>query len=1106
MIAVLLLAGCDVPETEKVFNNTKNYSAIEVFSLVYPEESGLYFINEVNEQPQLNILTYEYLYNGGGVALGDVNHDGLPDVFMTGNLFGGRLFLNKGNLKFEQISETAGVFVGGWSTGVTMIDINQDGYDDIYICRSLTDDINLRRNVLLINNQDNTFTDRAAEYGLDDPSFSHYASWFDYDNDGDLDMYLLNHRIDFHEALKLKYTTNDQGQKVRYKETDTAYVTDKLYRNNGNGSFTDVTSKAGLINRTFGLSVTTADINKDGWMDIYVGNDYADKDHIYVNNGDGTFTDRVDEMLFHMSKNSMGSDIADYNNDGLPDIISLDMMAEDNQRQKLLKGQDPYDLYHAAVNYGLGHQVMRNMLQLNNGNGTFSEIGQLAGVSHTDWSWSPLLADFDNDGWKDLFITNGLYRDLTDMDYRNYTSPQAINRFGGDVAGHALELTQLMPSNPVSNYIYQNQGDLTFEKKTSDWGLDQAAFSNGAVYADLDLDGDLDLITNNFNSEAFLYRNNAREQAEANNFLTVKLKGVPANPNGVGAKVTLSTITGRQYQEVSPYRGFASSGDPVAHFGLGGESSPVSLLVEWPNGKQQLLDNVEVNQRLEVSVDDAEDRRSDGPNSATPLLNPVKNRITQNFGHKEDGFIDFKREPLLEHMISNKGPFAAKADVNGDGLEDIYLGGSAGFAAQLYLRQPHGDFVKSMQPDFVKDKAHEDGQSLFLDVEGDGDQDLFVSSGGYAFPNGSAKYQNRLYLNDGKGNFKREVSALPDFRENSTAVAMHDFDKDGDMDLFIAGGTLPGSYPFAARSQLLINEGGSFKDVSDRLPNNGDLGMINDALWVDLNSDGEKELIIAGEWMPITVLRYKDSRFEKVNVNGLEHSSGWWNTLEAADIDGDGDMDLIGGNRGENSFYGASTDQPAIIYAKDFDNNSQVDPFPFYYFNDGQSHPKHLLDEVAKQYPAIRRKFSRYAPYAQATVDEFFSSGELKGAKQLKVETFSSTWFENTGDGDFKAHALPKPAQFSEVHGILPVDLNADGNLDLLITGNQFSTDVENGRSDASIGTVLIGDGTGKFSPLSVSESGFAVQGDTRGILQMGKEIFVMVNGGTPFGFRPSRQ
>lgn len=1098
---VLLLAGCDVPETEKVSNDTKNHSGIKLFSLMNPQESGLYFINEVNEQPQLNILTYEYLYNGGGVALGDVNKDGLPDVFMTGNLFGGRLFLNKGDLKFEQISETAGVFVGGWSTGVSMVDINQDGYDDIYICRSLTSDVNLRRNVLLINNQNNTFTDKAAEYGLDDPSFSHYASWFDYDNDGDLDMYLLNHRIDFKEALKLKYTTNETGREVRYEEdADTQFVTDKLYRNNGNGSFTDVTAEAGLINRAFGLSVTTADLNKDGWADIYVANDYADKDHIYINNADGTFTDKVDEMLFHMSKNSMGSDIADFNNDGLPDIISLDMMAEDNQRQKQLKGQEPYDLYHAAVNYGLGHQVMRNTLQLNNGNGTFSEIGQLSGVSHTDWSWSPLLADFDNDGYKDLFITNGLYRDLTDLDYRNYTSPQAINRFGGDVAGHALELTQLMPSNPVTNYLYRNEGDLSFSNQSKAWGLNETSFSNGAIYADLDLDGDLDLVTNNFNSEAFLFRNNSHEQGLAN-YLSVKLSGTPGNPDGIGSKITITTDQGQQYQELSPYRGYLSSGDPVVHFGLGEQESVSSVLIEWPGGKVQELTDVKANQRIGVSIDDALERKSQSSGNIPPLLSRVSNTLTQNYTYREDDFIDFKREPLLEHQISNKGPFLTKADVNGDGLEDIYLGGAAGMSGSLFLQTSRGDYQKSSQPAFTTDAAFEDGQALFLDADGDTDQDLFVSSGGYAFIQGSSAYQNRLYINDGKGGFSKAPNKLPDYRENSTSVILSDFDRDGNPDLFIAGGTLPSSYPHAAKSQLLVNKNGVFEDATDRLPHDGDLGMVNDALWLDVDNDGRDELVLAGEWMPLKVLKWSGSVFEEVDVDGFEHSTGWWNVLKAADMDGDGDLDLIAGNRGNNSFYGASKDQPATIYAKDFDQNGQVDAFPFYYFKGSESHPKHTLNEIATQYPAIRKKFTRYAPYSAARLEDVFTKAELNGALVLKAETFSSTYFENLGDGAFRQTALPNQAQFSEVHGILPIDLNEDGHMDLILTGNNYVADVEAGRTDASIGSVLLGNGRGEFTPLSALESGLSIPGDTRGVYQVGGQIYVLVNGGKPYGF-----
>lgn len=1093
------LIGCNSGAIEDPKGTVLEDDTPQVFSLVPSGESGLYFINEVQENNQMNILTYEYLYNGGGVAIGDINRDGLPDVFLSGNLFGGRLFLNKGDLKFEQISETAGVFQQGWSTGVSMVDINADGYDDIYICRSLASNTELRRNVLLINNQDNTFTDRAAEYGLDDPGFSHYASFFDYDRDGDLDLYLLNHRIDFKEALKLKYTTNEQGEEVRFEEeADTRYTSDRLYRNNGNGTFSDVTKAAGLINNAFGLSVTTADIDKDGWVDIYVANDYADKDHIYINNGNGTFTDKADEMLFHMSKNSMGSDIADYNNDGLPDLMSLDMMAEDNERQKMLKGQDPYDLYHAAVGYGLGHQVMRNTLQLNNGNGTFSEIGQLAGVSHTDWSWSPLLADFDNDGLKDLFITNGLYRDLTDLDYRNYTSSQAVNRFKGDVAGHALELTQLMPSNPIANYVYQNNGDLTFTKRSAAWGIDQPAFSNGAAYADLDLDGDLDLITNNFNSEAFLYQNNSREQ-DAGNYLTIKLKGGENNPKGIGSKITIRTEEGLQYQELSPYRGFNSSGDPIAHFGLGTAQTVASVMVEWPNGMAQELKDVKINQRLELSMAEGRAEVEQKKRDISPLLRPAENVISKSFEYKEDDFIDFKREPLLEHQISNKGPFMAKADVNGDGKVDLYLSGAAGMPGQLFVQGEQGDYQNSSVATFEANARFEDGQPVFLDFDQDGDQDLFIPSGGYGFEQVSPLYENRLYLNKGEGLFSRVDDVLPEAYENSNGALALDFDGDGDQDLFIYGGALPNGYPLAAKSQLLINEGGKFKEAR-LLPNNGNLGMVNDALWQDLDGDGKKELILVGEWMAPTLLQYDGKRFKDKDF-GLEQSTGWWNVLSAADMDGDGDLDLIAGNRGENSYYQASHQKPSMIYAKDFDSNGKVDAFPFYYFNDGLSHPKHTLSEIAVQYPAIRRKFTRFAPYATATVKEFFTDQHREGALKLTATTFSTTYFENLGNGRFKPHALPKAAQFSEVHGILPIDLNQDGHLDLMLTGNNYGTDVEMGRSDGSIGAVLLGNGAGSFAPLPPSESGFTVIGDARGVYRLGSSIIVLMNIGKPKAF-----
>tara|TARA_R110002073_G_scaffold326975_1_gene507300 strand:+ start:7383 stop:10748 length:3366 start_codon:yes stop_codon:yes gene_type:complete len=1101
-IFFIFLLGCEPPQKEE---KIPVLSKVEpaLFTNMNPKVTGLYFVNEMKESENLNVLTYEYLYNGAGVAIGDVNNDGLPDVFFSANLFGGRLFVNKGNLKFEQISETANVFQNGFTTGVSMVDINGDGYDDIYLCKSLALQPELRANVLLINNQDGTFTNKAKEYGLDDRSFSNYANFFDYDNDGDLDMYLLNHRIDFQEALTMVTFTDEDGRIVKpEKDIDYENVSDRLYRNNGNGTFTDVTKKARLLNNAFGLSVTTTDINKDGWMDLYVANDYVDKDHFYINNGDGTFTDTIDEMFFHMSKNAMGSDIADINNDGLMDLINLDMMAEGNQRQKQLKGQNPYDQYHMAVDYGLSHQVMRNTLQLNNGNGTFSEIGQLSGVSHTDWSWTPLFADFDNDGLKDLFVSNGYYKDLTDMDYIKYDSNTAIQKAGGKDNVKRTDLVKLLKSNPPKNYIYKNNGDLTFSKKSNDWGFTSSSFSNGAVYADLDLDGDLDLITNNYNSESVLYRNNSRELQPDNKYLSIQLNGTKNNPNGVGATVIVTTSKGEQHLESSPYRGYFSSVEPLLHFGLGKGIDSVFVRVNWPNGKFQELKNVKVNQRLVVDISKAKKRKFQKKKSEKPLLAKVQNQLTKKHLHKEDNFIDFKREPLLEHKISNKGPFLTKGDVNGDGLEDLYIGGASGQSGTLYLQKTSGDFVKKPIVDLQKDADHEDVQAVFFDADNDADLDLYVVSGGYAFPEGSNLYQDRLYLNDGKGNLTKTSTALPKLTANGTTVLALDVDKDGDKDLFIGGNALPNAYPYPDQSFLLLNNEGAFSDASKQLPNNGKLGMINDALWLDVDNDNSSELILAGEWMPITFLKFEDSKFKKIKIKGFENSSGWWNTIEAADMDGDGDLDLIGGNRGNNSFFKASKEKPAFIYAKDFDENGSIDAFPFYYFSDGKSHPKHVLDEIFSQYPNIRRKFQRYKDYSNATLSDIFTKEEQKGMLTLKVETFSSLLFENLGDGSFNSKPLPQNAQLSEAHGILPADVNRDGYLDLLITGNNYGVDVEMGRSDANVGTVLLNDGKGNLNPASINKTGFFIPEDTRGIFTVGDLLLIMVNSGKPYAFK----
>jgi len=1104
VLSFAIVYSCNNQEAkqEKKADSTvsKNTSSTKpLFTLTNKEETGFYFVNAFRESEGLNSLTYEYVYNGGGVAIGDINNDGLPDVLMSGNSFGAGLFFNRGNMQFEDITRSSGVLVGSFVTGVSMVDINNDGYDDIYLCKSVDKHPEKRANVLLINNKDLTFTDRAKEYGLADESYSNHASFFDYDLDGDLDMYLLNHRHDFKVAANLKGHREKYGDVAVFGDTAYEYISDRLYRNNGNGKFTDVTEKAGILNWGYGLSATIGDINQDGYPDIYVANDYSSKDNMYINNGDGTFTDQLENQVFHISKHSMGTDVADFNNDGRPDIMTLDMISEGNYRQKQLKWLSTYDLYHLFTESGLYHQVVRNTLQLNNGDGTFSEIGQLSGISHTDWSWSPLFADFDNDGYKDIFISNGYFRDGNDQDYIKYRSAKVIDAAGGYPNVKKMDLIQQMKSTRIDNYIYKNNGDLTFTKKSSEWGIKKTSFSNGAAFVDLDLDGDLDIITNNFNEEAFLYRNNAKENNLGNNYLRIKLIGSEENPKGIGAKIWIHNGNDIQYIENSPYRGYFSSGEALAHFGLGSAITVEKITVEWPNGKKQSVSQVSANQILELNINEANEPSAKDNTPKETLLRKVNNRFTLNYTHQEDDFVDFKREPLLEHKISNKGPFLAKGDLNGDGTEDFIISASHGLATEVYLQKENGEFNKKSIAAFEADAQYEDAQIELFDLEGDGDLDVYIVSGGYAQTKGSPLYQDRIYLNDGNAQFTKSEASLEGAKVNGTAVATHDFDGDGDVDLFVAGGASAVEYPLHAKSHLWLNEDGKFKNASELLPQKGSLGMINDVKWVDIDNDNKKELFLAGEWMSLRLLKFDGSRFQDIsNKAGLGQTSGWWNCITIADLNKDGYQDILIGNRGENSFFKASKEKPAVIYAKDFDENGSMEAIPFYYYNDGKSYPKHSMDEIFTQYPAIRRKFPRYEKFSRATLSEMFSEEQLLGVVKKSVQTFSSAYLLNNGDGTFKFNNLPIQAQFSEVHGILPIDIDEDGNLDLIISGNQYGTDVSQGRSDASIGLVLKGDGNASFTPLNVLESGFKVIGDTRGTYSIqqanGKELVLVLN------------
>ncbi len=1062
-----------------------------MFELVSSQESGLYFVNELNENEQLNILTYEYLYNGSGVAIGDINNDGLPDVFMGGNLFGGRLYLNKGNLKFEQISEKANVFYRGFSTGVSMVDINEDGWLDIYICRSLDNNIENRANLLLINNHDNTFTEQAAKFGLADTGYSTQSNFFDYDNDGDLDMFLVNHRTDFKNALTLNTFGTNESKQLR----PNAYSADnacKLYRNNGNQTFTDISKSAGIMNTTFGLNASVADLNNDGWLDIFVANDYADKDLLYINNQNGTFTDKVDSFFEHISKNSMGSDFADFNNDGLIDLMSLDMVAEENYRQKQLKGNSPYDKYMLAASVGLHHQVVRNTLQLNNGDGSFSEIAQLAGVSHTDWSWSPLFADFDNDGWKDLYITNGYARDVSDFDFTKYDSDEAVRKANGKPK--FMDLLNLMQKTPVSNYIFRNNQDLTFSNETQNWGLNLPSFSNGAAYADLDLDGDLDLVVNNFNSVSFLFKNNSRELSK-NNYLTIELDGQKGNPNGFGTKVWIKTADTEQFFEQTTFRGFMSSSENKIHVGLGKNENIKELKVEWPNGKIQILKNFKTNQTLKINIKDAFESKN------LPSNNKEKLFIQSDFDftYQENDFVDFKREPLLEHRFSNKGPYVSEGDMNNDGLIDYFVGGASGQPANIFMQNSDNSYSKKIQPCFVEDKLYEDAGSVVFDIDNDKDLDILVSSGGYEFEENSDFYSLRLYKNDGKGNFTKSPN-FSTIKTNASVLKTVDIDNDGDLDIFVGGNTFPNKYPYSANSYLLINEKGIFRNASNLLPNNGNLGIINDAEWIDIDNDKFHELVLVSEWMPITILKQKAGKYmidENLN-RSLKNTSGWWNCIEFSDIDQDGDLDFVAGNRGENSFFKAQEDKKAIVYAADFDTNGSIDAIPCYFYPDGKAYPKHILDELTNQIPSIKRTIKRYRDYSNATINDIFDRNLLKKSQNKEVQTFKTSLFLNNGNGEFMSVKIPIQAQFSSVKDILLQDLDGDKLTDILLVGNEYGSDVDSGRQDASFGCFLKGSGKGQFTSLSNLKTGLNLKGDSRKIsyIKSNKQLLIWMNEG----------
>ncbi|MEY3050736.1 MAG: hypothetical protein RLY31_521 [Bacteroidota bacterium] len=1092
LLSVISHVRCKPGESQKTA------SAVDTdttrFKLVASEVSGLVFSNQITESFDNNILINSYLYNGGGVAVLDVNKDGLPDLYFSATQEPNRLFLNKGGLVFEDITDRAGVGAAeGIKTGVTVVDINSDGWPDLYVCRSGMQATAERANLLYVNNGDLTFSEQGAAYGLDNRSASNHANFFDYDLDGDLDLYLLNHPVSFKEVNKI--TARQEGNDyIRIADPRDEWESDKLFRNEGDGHFTEVSGAAGIRNRAWGLSATVTDFNRDGYPDLFVANDYIEPDIVYINDRKGGFSNQTDRYFRHLSNHTMGVDIADLNNDGLVDLIGLDMIAEDNQRQKELMTTMLLERYNNLVRFHYGHQLMRNVLQLNTGaapdehGAPFMDIGELAGVSNTDWSWSPLLADFDNDGRKDLYITNGYRRDISNLDYLNYTVDSIMQSGGVSTARFQSidEYLRLIPSTPLQNYMFRNINGWQFEKVSDDWGLVERSYANGSAFADLDNDGDLEVVVNQIHGNVLLYENRTADRQE-NQWLQVKLEGSAGNTQGVGAKVRVYCGSDMQYQELTPVRGFFSSSSTVLHFGLGRRTVADRVEVRWPTGNLvQTLTDVPAGQRLTVRIGDARPGPSPEPKADSQPLFTRTDVPGLAFLHREDDFIDFNRERLLPHKFSDRGPCLAKGDVNRDGREDLYFGGARGQAGALFLQQQNSTFRQVGDDTWAPDATYEDLGATFLDADGDGDLDLYVVSGGNSYDAGSSNYQDRLYLNDGAGGFLRAgEQVLPVINSSGGCVSSTDMDGDGDPDLFRGGLVTPGRYPEPPVSYLLEQDGGKFKDIcSDVAPALRQGGMINESCWADLDGDGREELVLAGEWMPITVFRWKDGRLTDATADfGLSDTQGWWNCILAEDFDQDGDLDLVAGNLGLNCRLEAHPDEPLQLFAKDFDGNGSLDPILAYH-NQGAVYPLPLRDNLIKQLPPLKKKFVRHRAYGQATLEEVFSNTQLSTAQQFRANTFASTYFEND-KGTFRLVPLPIQAQVAPVNALLADDFNGDGTLDILLAGNSNSPEVETGRIDAGNGLLLLGDGTGGFTPMEGKESGFWALGVVRDMIRL---------------------
>lgn len=1063
-----------------------------LFREISPESSGIHFNNAINESAELSVLNYEYIYNGGGVGIGDFNNDSLPDIYFTGNMVANALYINKGNLKFQDITKEAGVEgQGKWNKGVSIVDINNDGWMDIYVCSAVYADSNARKNILYVNQGVNpttglpTFKDESRAYGLDDPSNTHMAAFFDYDNDGDLDVYLLLNDLDGTYPNEFRPIRKDGSWPN----------TDKLLENRFDSTlqhpiFVDVSKKAGILIEGHGLGVNIADINQDGWKDIYVSNDYLSNNILYINNHDGTFTDQCANYFKHTSKNAMGNDIADINNDGLPDLIEMDMMPADQYRQKLMHSDISYQNFQNAERFGYMYQYPRNTLQLNRGKArnendsttvpTFSEVAYISGVAQTDWSWAPLLIDADNDGHRDLMISNGLPRDMSDMDFMAY-------RRNAYASTPLEEVLKQIPTAKISNYIFKNNGNGVFTDKTTEWGWQTPTFSAGMAYADFDRDGDVDVVVNNTNMNASLLENTTNDLKEKQHYIRIQLIGNKENSQGIGTTIHVYTKGVHQFYEQNPYRGYLSSIENIAHFGTGPHDKIDSIKIEWYNHQTQVIKNIATNQTIIANINNASQLPATDPSQRHQLFHEITASAGMDKSFSEIDFIDFDIQKLLPHKLTQYGPSIAVGDINGDGVDDFIAGGCSPFYASIFLQQQNGRFLRTKLSNSTVPQLQDDAGILLFDADGDNDLDLYTASGGAENEPQSKAYADHFYTNDGKGNFKEEFLDITNNRTTKSILSAYDYDNDGDLDVFVGGRVIPGSYPSPTSSFIYQNESSngkiSFTDVTKKVaPSLQQLGMVTSAVWSDADNDGKKDLVLTMDWGAIRFFKNDGKQLKEVKTPLLDQT-GWWNSIVASDVDNDGDMDYIAGNYGMNGFLQPSKEYPIHAYASDFDSNGSLDAV-FSSFRKStvsgpiKEFPISGRDEFIRQMTITKEKFTNYAAYATTEMSNVFPEESLKKALHYSVTNFHTSWIENKGNFQFEMHALPFEAQIAPVYGIVADDFNEDGNIDLALNGNEYSMSPSLGRYDAFKGLILLGDGRGSFDPINLEESGIHIDGN----------------------------